>query len=47
MNDEIATKLLEIKPMLSSKFHVEKIGVFGSFARDEESQIAAIEYYAK
>ena len=34
---EIETKLQELKPVLFSKFHVSKIGYFGSFAVGEQT----------
>lgn len=33
----IETKLLELKPVLLSKFHVSKIGYFGSYATDRQT----------
>ena len=33
----ILSFLASVKPMLENKFHVSKIGLFGSFARGEET----------
>jgi predicted nucleotidyltransferase len=35
---EIKSKLLEIKPILISKYPVERIAIFGSFARNEQNE---------
>jgi hypothetical protein len=34
---EIENKLLEIKPVLTDKFHVSKIGYFGSYANGHQT----------
>ena len=34
---EIESKLQEIKPVLTEKFHVSKIGYFGSFAKGQQT----------
>lgn len=34
---DIETKLKEIKPELTNKFHVSRIGYFGSFATDKQT----------
>lgn len=34
---DIENKLLEIKPMLVDKFHVSKIGYFGSFVNGQQT----------
>ncbi|CAD5279427.1 MULTISPECIES: nucleotidyltransferase family protein [unclassified Imperialibacter] len=34
---DIETKLQELKPLLSDKFHVSKIGYFGSYATGGQS----------
>ena len=34
---EIETKLKGLKPMLSERFYVEKIGYFGSYSRQDQS----------
>ncbi|MGC9331854.1 MAG: nucleotidyltransferase family protein [Bacteroidales bacterium] len=33
---EVENKLKSLKPILSKKYYVDKIGVFGSFARNEQ-----------
>ena len=35
---EIEKKLIQLKPMLSDKFHVSKIGYFGSFAKGKQHE---------
>jgi predicted nucleotidyltransferase len=40
---EIENKLLAIKPLLEEKFHVDKIGYFGSYARNEHSKESDID----
>jgi len=40
---EIENKLLAIKPLLEEKFHVDKIGYFGSYARNEQSNESDID----
>lgn len=35
---DIETKLKELKPVLSHKFHVSKIGYFGSYAAGGQSE---------
>ncbi len=35
---EIEEKLKGLKPVLQEKFNVEKIGIFGSYARGEEAE---------
>ena len=34
---EIESKLQEIKPVLTERFHVSKIGYFGSYARGQQT----------
>jgi predicted nucleotidyltransferase len=34
---DIETKLLEIKPVLTEKFHVSRIGYFGSYAKGQQT----------
>lgn len=34
---DIENKLQEIKPVLSDKFHVSKIGYFGSFVNEQQT----------
>ena len=34
---EIESKLRKVKPMLADKFHVSKIGYFGSYATGEQT----------
>ncbi|HDH31285.1 MAG TPA: nucleotidyltransferase [Candidatus Wolfebacteria bacterium] len=38
MNKEIREKLNNQLPTLKSKYHVKKMGVFGSFAKGEQSK---------
>lgn len=35
--EDIEYKIKKLKPVLSNKFHVEKIGYFGSYARNDLS----------
>jgi uncharacterized protein len=35
---DIETKLLELKPVLSERFHVSKIGYFGSYAAGGQTE---------
>lgn len=35
---DIETKLQQLKPVLSDKFHVSKIGYFGSYAVGEQTE---------
>jgi predicted nucleotidyltransferase len=35
---EIENKLIQIKPELADKFHVSRIGYFGSFAHDKQNE---------
>jgi predicted nucleotidyltransferase len=39
----IEKKLKEIKPYLSDRFHVSKIGYFGSFAEDRQTEDSDID----
>ena len=39
----IEKKLKEIKPYLSDRFHVSKIGYFGSFAEDRQTEESDID----
>lgn len=41
--DEILNKLKEIKPMLSTRFYVKNLGLFGSYVRDENSPSSDID----
>lgn len=41
--NEIEKEILELKPILLSRFHVEKIGYFGSFARNEQKDDSDID----
>ncbi len=36
--NEILAFIIENKSLLSSRFHITKIGLFGSFARDEQKE---------
>lgn len=40
---EIENKIKELKPILSQKYFVEKIGYFGSFARNEQRKDSDID----
>lgn len=47
---EIESKLKELKPMLNKEFHVEKIGYFGSYSRNQQkkgSDIDILVYFRK
>ncbi len=47
---EIEAKLKELKPMLSEKYFVERIGYFGSFSRNEQkedSDVDILVYFRK
>ncbi len=45
--DDIVTFLNEHKDELHSKFGVEKIGVFGSYAKDRENEKSDIDFFVK
>jgi hypothetical protein len=40
---EIETKLLEIKPVLAEKFHVSKIGYFGSYLKGQQTDASDLD----
>lgn len=40
---EIENKLKELKPVLSGKYFVDKIGYFGSYSRNEQSEDSDID----
>jgi len=40
---DIENKLKALKPILSTKFFVDKIGYFGSFARNEQTESSDID----
>ena len=40
---DIEDKLSEIKPYLAERFHVSKIGYFGSFAEDKQTEASDID----
>ena len=42
-NIDIENKLKELKPFLNQKYFVEKIGYFGSYARNEQNQNSDID----
>jgi uncharacterized protein len=42
-NTDIEIKLKELKPFLSEKFHVSKIGYFGSYANGEQTSISDLD----
>jgi len=39
----IITKLTEAKSSLSSKYHIDKLGVFGSYSRNEQNEKSDID----
>ncbi len=41
--EEILNKLREIKPTLREKFYIENLGLFGSYARCENSESSDID----
>lgn len=41
--DEILNKLREIKPELYNKFYIKNLGLFGSYARGENSESSDID----
>ena len=43
MNNDIENKIRTLKPLLSAQFNVNKIGYFGSFARNEETEDSDID----
>lgn len=40
---DIQAKLQELKPLLSDKFHVRKIGYFGSYAIGEQTEVSDLD----
>ena len=40
---DVERKLKEIKPYLANRFHVSKIGYFGSFAEDRQTEESDID----
>ena len=47
---EIENKLRSLKPMLNKRYHVDKIGYFGSYSRNEQnkdSDIDILVYFRK
>ena len=42
-SQDIEQKLEEVKPYLASKFHVSKIGYFGSFAENRQTEESDID----
>ena len=42
-SSEIESKLKELKPLLFSKYHVNRIGYFGSFSRNEQNEMSDID----
>ena len=40
---EIENKLRRLKPMLNKLYHVDKIGYFGSYSRNEQNQDSDID----
>ena len=41
--ENILSYLIDIKPMLEEQFHVSKIGLFGSFVRNEQTESSDID----
>jgi len=41
--EEILNKLKEIKPMLHDEFYIKNLGLFGSYAREENSESSDID----
>ena len=41
--EKIETKLKSLKPILSEKYYVSKIGYFGSFSRNEQNENSDID----
>ena len=41
--EEIEKILKSFKPTLSDKFKIKEIGVFGSYAREEESEVSDVD----
>lgn len=37
-SEEIQNELATLKPTLAEEYHVSKLGVFGSYARDEQAE---------
>ena len=42
--ENILSYLTDIKPMLESRYHVSSIGLFGSFARNEQTEESDIDF---
>ena len=40
---EIETKLIQMKPVLADKFHVSKIGYFGSYSKGNQNELSDID----
>ncbi|MCF8371206.1 MAG: nucleotidyltransferase family protein [Bacteroidales bacterium] len=40
---EIETRLRDLKPILSNKFYVDRIGYFGSYARNDQDEKSDID----
>ena len=43
MQSDLENKLRALKPILSTKFNVDKIGYFGSFARNEQTDSSDVD----
>lgn len=41
--NDIETKLKKLKPLLSDKYFVERIGYFGSYSRNEQTALSDID----
>ncbi|HZF70924.1 nucleotidyltransferase family protein [Sulfuricurvum sp.] len=41
--NEILVKLRELKPMLAERYALTKLGIFGSFARNDASEVSDID----
>lgn len=46
-SNELNAKLQELKPKLEEKYHVEKIGYFGSFVRGEQDEGSDVDILVK
>jgi hypothetical protein len=44
---EIETKLEQIKPILTDKFHVSRIGYFGSYATGQQTDNSDLDLYVE
>ncbi len=47
MDKQIIEKIIKLKPKLREKYYVEKIGIFGSYARGEEEEESDVDIIVK